>query len=162
MNYTLVTFLIILTVSSCSKSDDNLFWISDNVGQNSDFLFMAESTNVQKITDSVTYYLTTQEILQAEHVVYKNFGEIYKNSDFKVNIILRIGSKSGRDYSFIVRTLKTNGGVIDSYEFAKWIEQDDTYCFGFISKDLVIDQSCGETRNQRQISNDGHIITISN
>ncbi|WP_417443858.1 hypothetical protein [Joostella sp.] len=71
------------------------------------------------ITDSLSYYLTSKEILQAKKVTYKNFMEIYKNTNSKVNIILRTGSKTGRDYKFIVRTFKNNGGVIDSYVLAK-------------------------------------------
>ena len=161
MKYTLKFLLILLIFSSCSKSKENLFWISENNGQNNDFLFMAESTNVKTITDSLSHYLTIKEIVQAEKVTYKNFGEIYKNTEFKVNIILRIGSKSGRDYKFIVRTFKNNGGIIDSYELAEWNEQDSKYCFGSINKGLIINRNCGKTKDVKQISTDGRIIATS-
>ncbi len=122
---------------------------------------MAESTNISPIKDSLNYYLTTAEFVQAEKVIYKNFGEIYRNENFRTNMILRIGSKSGRDYKFIIRTFKKDGRIIDSYELAKWIEQDKEFCFGSINEQLIINRNCEAEKDVMQIANDGRIIATS-
>lgn len=139
-------FLIIsgcLIMLSCNPFADKIFWISAPDNQRNDFLFMAESTNVLPIpSDSLSYFLTDTEIFSAEKVVYKNYGEVYKNDSFKVNILFRIGAKFGRDYQFIIRTYSNDFKVIDSYELASWVESNESYCFGSLSKDLIIEKEC--------------------
>lgn len=155
--------LIILILSNCKNLDEKLFWINEVETNNNDFLFMAESTNVLPITDSLTYYLTKKEVFAAEKVVFKNFGEIYGNEKFKVNILLRIGSKKGRNYKFIIRTYGENFKIIDSYELAEWNEEDKRFCFGSIDKKLIITKNCKNSKEKdvKQIANDGRIIATS-
>jgi hypothetical protein len=155
--------LMILILYNCKISDGKLFWINETETNNNDFLFMAESTNVLPITDSLTYYLTKKEVFAAEKVVFKNFGKIYENENFKVNVLLRIGSQTGRDYKFIIRTFGKNSKIIDSYELAEWNEQDKRFCFGSIDKKLIITKSCKNSNEKdvKKIANDGRIIATS-
>jgi hypothetical protein len=150
---------LILTFWSCSKSEKKLFSVSEPNGHRNEFLDMAESTNISPITDSLSYYLSIAELVQAEKVIYKNFGNIYQNENFKANVILRIGSKTGRDYKFIIRTFKKDGGIIDSYELAKWIEQDKQFCFGHINEKLIINKDCEDEKDVMKILIDGRIVS---
>tara|TARA_R110002126_G_scaffold100532_1_gene232107 strand:+ start:2589 stop:3092 length:504 start_codon:yes stop_codon:yes gene_type:complete len=161
MRYPIKILFLILTFGSCSTSEKKLFWISEPSNHRNDFLYMVESTNILPITDSLSYYLTTAEFVQAEKVVYKSFGKIYQNENFKTNVILRIGSKTGRDYEFIIRTFNKNGGIIDSYELAKWIEQDKEFCFGSINEQLIINRNCEGEKDIMQITNNGKIVATS-
>jgi hypothetical protein len=88
-----------------------------NTKHKSDFLFMAESTNILPISaDSVRLFLNWNEIKETrylesniftndtvlpEPVIFKAFGEIYKTDYFKLHVIFRDGNDTiGRDYKF--------------------------------------------------------------
>ncbi len=91
------------------------FWISETSGNENDFLYMAESTNIPEIkTDSLMYYLTEEEFLSAEKLTFKNFGKIHSSKQFDIYVLLKTGSDIGRDYTFILRT-SNNYKIIDSY-----------------------------------------------
>ena len=106
----LISFLI-----SCQSKTDKIFQINKNTENNSDFLFMAESTNVPPIlADSVRKFLNWEEINETKYlesqvytndtvlpqpVIYKNFGELFKSDKFKLFVIFRNANDTlGRDY----------------------------------------------------------------
>jgi hypothetical protein len=161
--YKILSFCIIL-LAACETADKNIFWISEHDGQENDFLFMAESTNVPEIkSDSLIYYLTKEEIASAEKLTFKNFGKIHSDKDFDVYVLLKEGSDTGRDYTFIIRTFNKKNQLIDSYELAKWIESENLRCYGSIDKDLIIKRTCQDENGKdiRQIVYDGRIIATS-
>ncbi|KAA3639341.1 MAG: hypothetical protein DWQ02_03860 [Bacteroidetes bacterium] len=157
---TLSVFLILLT--ACISGDKKLFWIAEPSGHENDFLYMAESTNVPELPpDSLTFYLTSAEILSGEKLTFKNFGTIYKNRAFRLLVLLEEGSGAGRDYTFILRTYDKNFKIIDSYELAAWQEEENRFCFGSIDAELTIKRICEGTTDVRRITNEGRIIAIS-
>lgn len=161
--FRIFSFSIILLIA-CESGERNLFWISEPDGQENDFLFMAESTNVPEIkSDSLMFYLTKEEILSAEKLTFKNFGKIHTNLRFDVYILLKEGSDTGRDYTFIIRTFDSDFKIIDSYELASWIDSKDLRCYGSIDANLIIKRSCENEANKdvRQIVNDGRIVETS-
>ena len=161
--FRILSFSIIL-LTACESPERNLFWISESNGQENDFLFMAESTNVPDIkSDSLMFYLTKEELLSAEKLTFKNFGKIHSNEQFEVHILLKEGSDTGRDYTFIVRTFDSEYKIIDSYELASWIDSENLRCYGSIDENLIIKKSCenGKNKDVRQIVNDGRIVATS-
>ncbi len=155
-------YLIFLT--SCETGAEKIFWISEPDGHENDFLFMAESTNVPEVeSDSLIYYLTKEEFFAAEKLTFKNFGRIHSDKEFDVCVLLKEGSDTGRDYTFIIRTFNKKNQLIDSYELAKWIDSENLHCYGSIDKDLIIKRICqdGNEKDIRQIVNDGRIIATS-
>lgn len=163
--YKILSFCIIL-LTACETGNKNIFWISESHGQENDFLFMAESTNVPEIkSDSLIYYLTKEEFFSAEKLTFKNFGKIYSDNEFDAYVLLKEGSDSdtGRDYTFIIRTFNKKNQLIDSYELAKWIDSENLYCYGSVDKDLIIKRTCqnGNEKDIKQIVNDGRIIATS-
>lgn len=159
----MLSFSIIL-LTACESPEKNLFWISNPYGQEEDFLFMAESTNIPEIKfDSLLFYLTKEEILSAEKLTFKDFGKIHSDKQFDVHILLKEGSDTGRDYTFIIRTFDRDFKIIDSYELASWIDSENLRCYGSINKNLVIKRSCdnGESNDVRKITNDGRIVSTS-
>lgn len=160
----ILSIFFVVTLIGCDKKENNIFWISEPDGQKNDLLFMAESTNILPLgSDSLMFYLTKDEFLSAEKLTFKNYGKIYENERFKVHVLLKIGSDSGRDYTFIVRTFNHDSKIIDSYNLAEWIDLEKRYCFGSINDNLIIKRSCadGNEKNVRQITNDGRIVASS-
>lgn len=174
--------LLILTLSllSCQSDSDKLFWINENTENRSDFLFMAESTNISPITaDSVRLFLNLDEIKETKYLesviypndttlsqspIYKDFGEIYKTDKFKLHVIFRNENNTiGREYKFTLRTYSLDWRIIDSYDLAVWNKQDNKYCFGSIDKKLIIEKHCKDFEYPEimQITGDGKIIMTS-
>tara|TARA_Y100000589_G_scaffold163298_1_gene155178 strand:- start:426 stop:935 length:510 start_codon:yes stop_codon:yes gene_type:complete len=161
--FRILSFFIIL-LTACENKERNLFWISEPNGQENDFLFMAESTNIPEIeSDSLMLYLTKEEIFSAEKLTFKNFGKIHSDQRFDVHILLKEGSDTGRNYTFIIRTFDSNFKIIDSYELASWIDSINLRCYGSIDENLIINRSCenGINNDVRQIINDGRIVATS-
>lgn len=151
--------LLLILIAACRTADKNIFYISSPDGHINDLLDMAESTNVPEISsDSLLYYLTKAEIFAAEKLTFKNFGTIHKNERFSVVILLEEGSAPGRDYTFIVRTFDRDFNIIDSYKLASWIDDDNRYCYGYIDPALMINRSCEDGEDIRQIMPDGTIV----
>lgn len=157
--------IILMTLfTSCGADEQYLFWIEEPGRQENDFLFMAESTNVLPIgRDSLSYYLTKEEIGIAEKLTFKNFGVIHENENYRAIALLKEGSDPGRDYTFIIRTFDQQFKIIGSYELAKWMDFEQQYCFGSINTDLVIRRTCAEGKetDAQQIGKDGRIVAIS-
>ena len=161
--FIILSFFIIL-LTACENKERNLFRISEPNGQENDFLFMAESTNVREIgLDSIMFYLTLEEFVSAEKLTFKNFGKIHSNQRFDVHILLKEGSGKGRNYTFIIRTFDSNFMIIDSYELASWIDSENLRCYGSIDENLIINRSCENAINNdvRQILSDGRIVATS-
>lgn len=176
-----ILILIFTTfILSCQSQSDRLFWIDKNTDNQSDFLFMAESTNRPDIAaDSLREFLNSDEIRSTRAfesniltndtilptpVRFKNFGEIYKSDKFKINILLRIGNDSlGRDYQFLIRSYSLDWKIIDNYTLAIWNESEKKFCYGSINKKLIIERKCddSETSDNMQITKDGKIIMTS-
>lgn len=93
-----------LIVPGCTTPDTKLFWITNNQGHTNDFLFMAESTNISPLQDNLTHFLTMSELSHLDSIVYRDFGEIYDGKNFRIQVLLKNGTKAGRDYTFILRT----------------------------------------------------------
>lgn len=174
--------LLILTLSllSCHPDSDKLFWINENTENRSDFLFMAESTNISPIAaDSVRLFLNWDEIEETKYlqseihandsvlpqpVIFKDFGEIFKTDNFKLHVIFRDGNDTiGRDYKFMLRTYSLDWNIIDTYELAVWSKQDNEFCFGTINKKLIIEKRCKDSEYPEimQINENGKIIMTS-
>ena len=172
-----ITLLIILF--SCQQKPKKIFWIDKNVNNKSDLLFIAESTNVKTIEpDSIRIYLEKDEVIETRILEsnlyfgdtilpktpeFKNFGEIYKNERFTLNVIFRDGNDSlGRDYKFILRTYQDDMKIIDSYVLANWIKRDEEYCFGSIDENLIIKKFCEGSPNveKHRLSKSGEFIRI--
>ena len=148
------------------KTDDRLFWVSDNDGQRSDFLFLAESTNVPILKGDSSRLLLTPEEQKATatgSTTFKDFGKIYEGQKFKVHVLLLSIEAVGRLYCFIIRTYDNENKIIESYELAAWDESEKQYCFGSITKDLIIERKCNYTGISEimQITNEGKIIMTS-
>ena len=159
-----ILFFSIILLTACESEEKNLFWISEPNGQENDFLFMAESTNVPEMrSDSVIYYLTKEEIFSAEKLTFKNFGKIHSDKRFDVYVLLKEGSDAGRDYTFVIRTFNKDFKIVDSYELASWIDSENQHCYGSIDEKLIIKRSCnnGEVKDVKQIVNDGRIVATS-
>lgn len=159
--YLLTVFLIL---TSCMNNEEILFKIKPPTKNTNDFLYMAESSNVAYIPrEHILKYLTIQEIGAAELFHYKEFETIYENDTFKILILLKEGSDSGRDYTFILRTINLEHKIIDSYDFATWIDSDHMYCFGSINTDLNIKRTCdgGESYEMLQILENGQIVEMN-
>ena len=147
-------------MSSCNSETQKLFWIDKNMKNESDLLFMVESTNVLPIAaDSVRHYLTNSEIAETRLLesnitisdgllipkspIFKNFGELKHLNDFHLHVIFRDGMDiEGRDYQFMLRTYDKNYKIIDNYILAKWNKRNEEYCFGQINKSLEIKKKC--------------------
>jgi hypothetical protein len=125
---------------------------------------MTESTNVATLTaDSLKLFLRVEELLDTVTTDFKNFGRIYKGDKFRVFVLLRSTNSGARDYVFITRTFDNNWNIIDDYELATWDEEKKKYCFGSISKDLIIERQCDDKDRAdiMQITNEGKIIMTS-
>jgi hypothetical protein len=160
--------LIILTIClfGCKETDDKLFWVSDNDGQRSDFLFLAESTNVPILKgDSLKLFLTPEEerATATDSTTFKDFGKIYDGQKFKAHILLLSMETTGRFYCFIIRTYDNEYKIIDDYELAAWDESEKQYCFGSITRDLIIERKCNYkgASDILQITDEGKIIMTS-
>jgi hypothetical protein len=172
--------ILILSFISCQSGLDKLFWINENTKHKSDFLFMAESTNILPISaDSVRLFLNWNEIKETrylesniftndtvlpEPVIFKAFGEIYKTDYFKLHVIFRDGNDTiGRDYKFMLRTYSHDWEIIDSYDLAIWNKRADKYCFGSINDNLIIEKRCksSDFSEIMQITENGKIIATS-
>jgi len=174
--------LLILTLSffSCQSESDKLFWINENTEHRSDFLFMAESTNILPISaDSVRLFLNWEEIKETRYLesnifsndtvlpeptIFKDFGEIHRTDSFKLHVIFRDGNDTiGRDYKFTLRTYSLDWEIIDSYDFAIWNRRTEKYCFGSINNKLIIEKHCKDSEHPEimQITENGKIIMTS-
>jgi hypothetical protein len=159
----LLLFLLTICILGCKDSNERLFWIEDNSGQRSDFLYMAESTNVPIITgDSLKLFLKPKEInaIETYSLTFKNFGKIYEGEKFRVHVLLMEMQTIGRFYCFLIRTYDNNFKVIDDFELAAWAESEKQFCFGSINRDLVIERKCNykTTSDVMQITEEGKIV----
>ena len=162
----LIIFLLTINILSCDKPTDKLFWISEQTNQSNDFLFMTESTNVEALKiDSLKLFLRADELQQLDTTTtsFKNFGRIYSGEKFQVFVLLRSINSSGRNYTFIIKTFDNDWRVIDDYELATWDDEAKKYCFGSISKNLIIERKCdkAETSDIMEITSEGKIIMTS-
>lgn len=151
---------------SCETTDDKLFWIDEPTGHRNDLLFLVESTNVAQLRgDSLRLFLTKSEFetIAAPPTIYKNFGQIYKQDDFTVFVLLQEIDTIGRNYNFLIRTYDNDFKIIDDFKLGTWDEKEKQYCFGSINKDLIIKRKCEdkETADIMQITKDGKIIMTS-
>jgi len=151
---------------SCKDTNNKLFWISENSGQSSDFLFLAESTNVPIIKgDSLNLFLKPEEIQATltDSITFKNYGKIYEGEKFSVHVLLLTKEAVGRFYCFVIRTYDNNFKIIDNFELGAWDEREKQYCFGSISKDLVIERKCTYRGmpDIMQITDEGQIVMTS-
>jgi len=160
--------ILILSFYSCQSESDKIFWINENTEHRSDFLYMAESTNLLPIqADSMKFFLYESEINETRYIkpiVFKDFGEIYKTERFKLHIIFRSGNDTvGRDYKFMLRTYSKDWEIIDSYDLAIWNKRADKYCFGSINNKLIIEKQCvtSEKPEVMQITEKGKIVMTS-
>lgn len=156
--FTLYSLLLILC--QCESSPQKLFWIDPPKGERNDFLFMAESTNVAKLpTDSLEYYLTSKEIIERDSFIFKKFGKIYENELFSLQILLKTKEDSARDYTFVLRTLHPQGGIIDSYDLAIWRYEEQQFCYGYVTEQLEVIRTCeNNTKTHLQILPNGKIV----
>jgi hypothetical protein len=165
MSRGIITLATIL-VFGCRTPTDKLFWIDEPTGQRNDFLFLVESTNVQKLqTDSLKLFLTQSEFerIATPPTTYKNFGQISKQGNFKAFVILQEIDTVGRNYNFFIRTYDNTFKIIDSFKLGTWDENKRFFCYGSINKDLIIERKCDgkETRDIMQITKQGQIIMTS-
>jgi hypothetical protein len=59
----LILTLLTVYILGCEKTNNKLFWITENTGHGSDFLFLAESANVGTLkSDSLKFFLKTKEL----------------------------------------------------------------------------------------------------
>lgn len=170
----------VLSLSACQFDSDKLFWVNENTKNRSDFLFMAESTNILPIAeDSVGLFLNWDEIKETRileskiytndtvfprPVIFKDFGEIYWTEKFKLHVIFREGNDTmGRDYKFMLRTYSQDWELIDSYDLAIWNKRADIYCFGSIDNKLIIERRCkdSECPEIMEITDYGEIVMAS-
>lgn len=164
--YKLLLILLTVTLLSCEKTSDKLFWISETTEQKNDFLFLAESTNVERLKgDSLKLFLRSEELEQFDSAStsYNNFGQIYKGSKFSAFVLLRSDETGWRDYVFLVRTYGKDWKVIDDFELGIWDERGKRFCYGSIDNDLVIQRKCDNNKasDKMQITSEGKIIMNS-
>lgn len=162
----LILILFAVHILSCEKADDKLFWIKETTNDSNDFLFLAESTNVEALkSDSLKLFLHADEFKNFDSATtsFKNFGQIYKGDRFKVFVLLRSIETDGRDYLFLIRTFDHNWKVIDDFELGIWDEGKKRFCVGSINRDLIIERRCKdqETSDIMQITDEGRIIMTS-
>ncbi|MEO0473670.1 MAG: hypothetical protein AAF206_28925, partial [Bacteroidota bacterium] len=77
---------------------------------------------------------------------------------------LKIGHRSDRDYQFLLRTYTREGKFIDSFVFAEWVTETESYCFGELYRDMVIHQSGKDGQFFRPVARiepDGHFFRLS-
>ena len=165
MSRVIITLLTIL-IYGCGTPADKLFWIDQSTGQRNDFLFLAEDTNVEKLqSDSLKIFLTQSELdsITTPLTTYKNFGQISKQDNFKVFVILQEIDTIGRNYNFLIRTYDNEFKLIDSFKLGTWDEDKRVFCYGSINKDLIIERKCddSETSDIMQITRDGKIVMTS-
>jgi hypothetical protein len=146
----IIAFILTLLLDGCRDRDDRLFYISDNTGESSDFVSLAESTNVPTLSrDSLAFYLHPHEREDSAlaAVSYKNFGKIASTPNFKVFILLRKSGTPGRDYAFLLRTYRHDWKIIDTYVLGVWKENTKRFCFGSVSPGLIIQRKCADDRS---------------
>jgi hypothetical protein len=158
--------LLMICFLGCNQTNEKLFWVSDNSGQRSDFLFLTESTNVPIIKgDSLKLFLKPEEVnsIDAHSTTFKNYGKIYEGEKFSVYVLLLSMETAGRFYCFLIRTYDNDLKIIDDFELAAWAESEKQYCFGSINKDLVIERKCNykQTSDIMQITEEGKIVMTS-
>jgi hypothetical protein len=155
--------ICILIITACDKNDDKLFWVTQYDGKENDFLKALESKRAAEIwPDSLNYYLTKNEIVDSENLTFKSLGKIHNDEKFDIYLLF-IGSKDDDDIKkIVIRTFNKNFKMIDSYEFAKWIDNKNLLCFGSIDKNLTVIKNCieEEKSEMRRISNNGKILSI--
>lgn len=160
----ILIILLILVLPRCQPRSDKLFWVSQTTGQQNDFLYLAESTNVPTIKgDSLRLFLNPEEIraMAIDSSTVKNFGCIHRTERFRVHILLFSMDSHSRFYCFVIRTYDLDFNIIDDFELAAWAEREKQYCFGSIDNELVIERSCNynETRpNRMKIAADGKML----
>jgi len=162
----LVPILLTIFLLGCRETEEKLFWVSNNVGQESDFLFLAESANVPTIKgDSLNLFLRPEEVkaITTDSISFKNYGKIYEGGKFRIHVLLTSMKTVGRFYCFLIRTYDNDFKIIDDFELATWDESEKQYCFGSINKDLVIERKCNYQASSEimQITNEGKIIMTS-
>ena len=162
----LIWIPLTLLLLNCGGTENKLFWIDKAEQHENDFLFLAESTNIEKLkADSLNLFLSKDELANYDSGTtnYKNFGQIYKGDKFKVFVLLRSIDTQGRDYTFLIRTFDNDWKLIDDFELGAWDETKSKYCIGSINKNLVIEKRCEDKgiSDIMQITDEGKIVMTS-
>lgn len=120
------------------------FWVERPTMYRNDFIEMAESKKGQLLSsDEILKYLTNEE-RNDSRFVFKQFKTVKDTDQFTAIVFLKIGNQGINDYTFFVRTFsKSNGEIISTYEFGKWVVQTQEYCFGSVYVDLSAEKECG-------------------
>jgi hypothetical protein len=165
MSRVIITLSTIL-IFGCGTPTDKLFWIDESTGQRNDFLFLAEDTNAERLqSDSLKIFLTQSELdsITTPPTSYRNFGQISKQDNFKVFVILQEIDTVGRNYNFLIRTYDNAFKIIDSFKLGTWDENKRVFCYGSINRDLIIERKCddSEATDIMQITKDGKIVMTS-
>jgi hypothetical protein len=155
----IIVYVTITILFSSCEDKDKLFELSSE----GDLLYMAESTNVERLSaDSLQLYLTPFElrILDTTITKFKNVGKIIQKPNYKLIVLLQETNAEGRAYEFLIRTYKNDWTFIDSYQIGIWNEKLKYFCYGSIGKDLKIDKKCEDDQNpdEMQIREDGKIV----
>jgi hypothetical protein len=161
----LIWIPLTLHLLNCGGTENKLFWIDKGEQHENDFLFLAESTNIEKLkADSLNLFLSKDELANYDSgTTYKNFGQIYKGDKFKVFVLLRSIDTQGRDYTFLIRTFDNDWKLIDDFALGTWDETKGKYCIGSINKDLIIERRCEDKgiSDIIQITDEGKIVMTS-
>jgi len=158
--------LVTVFIFGCETKNDKLFWVDKPSGHENDLLFLVESTNVAQLQgDSLRLFLTQSEFenINMLPTSYKNFGQLRKEENFKVFVLLQEIDTLGGDYHFLIRTYDNNYKIIDSFELATWDEHQKKFCYGSINRDLLIERECDdkEVNDIMQITREGKIVNTS-
>lgn len=147
----------ILGVYSFSQNN-SLFRIKDS----KDMLFMVEDTNVPEIPQSeIKQWITKEELNSKTPLIIKHFGELYKNKQFKLDVLLIVEDIGDRSYRFILRTYsKDKNEILDSFELATWDEVKQLFCRGWINKEFAISRDCNNMEEEYQLTELGFFSKI--
>ena len=151
-------------VVACATDNQYLFYINNPLEEPNDLVFLAESSNVLKVPkDSVSHYLTFREFRESSNLEVKNFQTLKQTDLYQLKVVfISDTTLPHRDYHFYLRTFNLSHEVIDSYEIGLWNQNEDTYCYGNISHDLIIHKTCQDgSKEILQVLKDGRIVHSS-
>jgi hypothetical protein len=162
----LILILLTIYLVACEKASDKLFLVTENTGQRSDLLFLAESTNVPTLkNDSLKRYFRPDELefFIQNSITFKNYGKIHETHEFKAYVLLMKMETIGRFYAFVIQTYDNDFKQIDQFELAAWDEREKQFCYGSINKDLIIERKCNYKKDREifQITDNGKIVMTS-
>lgn len=142
----------ILGLYSCYQNN-SLFRIKDS----KDMLFMVEDTNVPEIPEvEIKEWVTKEELNSKTPLIIKHFGELYKNKQFKLDVLLIVEDIGDRSYRFILRTYsKDKNEILDSFELATRDDVKQLFCHGGINKEFTILRECNDVEEVYQLTDLG-------